>query len=326
MAERGAHLTATFHPKPSIFDVVAQDSLNSTIHPALQRIIQFLYEWNPDKYYLLLKCSDEIYLILNGFIQYHYIQKYGASFSEYFYGLKRVPVAANIAEMTDKQKNLSLIFLIYVPYLMIKLKKKLATYRLELADGVLANNWEKRMKKILCSLHGLCNVSWGFWTISHYLKCMQEKHDAQLPLLKLLQLKYTYGNMEEENTSFWVELFNGNLSFSKSGFSLIGQMLSHSLEIVAFTIHVLKSWNMQNYYYDVTALPKPDPPEYHSQCEIYRGICPICMQRWKIPTVVAVSGYVFCFRCIVRHLQESNTCPVTKFPTNMSGLVRLYEE
>lgn len=40
MAERGAHLTATFHPKPSIFDIVAQDSLNSTIHPALQRIIQ----------------------------------------------------------------------------------------------------------------------------------------------------------------------------------------------------------------------------------------------------------------------------------------------
>lgn len=63
----------------------------------------------------------------------------GASFSEYFYGLKRVPVDENIAEMTEKQKDLSLIFLVYVPYLMIKLKKKLATYRLELADGVLVN-------------------------------------------------------------------------------------------------------------------------------------------------------------------------------------------
>lgn len=45
------------------------------------------------------------------------------------------------------------------------------------------------------------------------------------------------------------------------GFSLIGQMLRNSLEIVAFTIHVLKSWNMENYYYDLKALPKPDPPE-----------------------------------------------------------------
>lgn len=40
---------------------------------------------------------------------------------------------------------------------------------------------------------------------------MQEKHSAQLPLLKLLELKYTYGNMENENTSFWLELLNGNL-------------------------------------------------------------------------------------------------------------------
>lgn len=39
MAEKAAHLTATVHPKPSIFEIVAQDSLNSTIHPALQKII-----------------------------------------------------------------------------------------------------------------------------------------------------------------------------------------------------------------------------------------------------------------------------------------------
>lgn len=76
---------------------------------------------------------------------------------------------------------------------------------------MLLQKWERRIKKILCSLHGLCNVSWGFWTISHYLKYMQEKHSAQLPLLKVLELKYTYGNMENENTSFWLELLNGNL-------------------------------------------------------------------------------------------------------------------
>lgn len=38
MAERAAHLTATSHAKPSIFEVVAQDSLTVTFHPALKRV------------------------------------------------------------------------------------------------------------------------------------------------------------------------------------------------------------------------------------------------------------------------------------------------
>lgn len=38
MAERGAHLTLTSQAKPSIFEVIAQDSLSVTFHPALKRV------------------------------------------------------------------------------------------------------------------------------------------------------------------------------------------------------------------------------------------------------------------------------------------------
>jgi hypothetical protein len=38
MAAHGAHLTATSHAKPSIFEVIAQDSLSVTFHPALKRV------------------------------------------------------------------------------------------------------------------------------------------------------------------------------------------------------------------------------------------------------------------------------------------------
>jgi peroxin-12 len=38
MAERGAHLTTTLEAKPSIFEVIAQDSLAVTLHPALKRV------------------------------------------------------------------------------------------------------------------------------------------------------------------------------------------------------------------------------------------------------------------------------------------------
>lgn len=38
MAESAAHFTATAELKPSIFDIVAQSSLNSTLHPAFQKV------------------------------------------------------------------------------------------------------------------------------------------------------------------------------------------------------------------------------------------------------------------------------------------------
>lgn len=38
MAENAANFTFTDQNKPSIFEIIAQKSLNDTLHPALQRI------------------------------------------------------------------------------------------------------------------------------------------------------------------------------------------------------------------------------------------------------------------------------------------------
>lgn len=39
MAERGAYLTGTIKSKPSIFEIVAQESLSSTLEPAFKKIL-----------------------------------------------------------------------------------------------------------------------------------------------------------------------------------------------------------------------------------------------------------------------------------------------
>lgn len=38
------------------------------------------------------------------------------------------------------------------------------------------------------------------------------------------------------------------------------------------------------------------------------------------------SGYVFCYLCIVAHIQQAGKCPVTFAPTTVSDLIRIYEE
>lgn len=44
MAQHGAHVTQTLQAKPSIFEVVAADSLQATFHPALRRIANVNFE------------------------------------------------------------------------------------------------------------------------------------------------------------------------------------------------------------------------------------------------------------------------------------------
>jgi hypothetical protein len=96
MAERGAFLTATTISRPSVFEVLAQDNLAITIHPALKRVanvclvllkfkiililicypFQFLATANPRIYGWILEWFDEIYLIFNYCVQTHYLRNY----------------------------------------------------------------------------------------------------------------------------------------------------------------------------------------------------------------------------------------------------------
>jgi len=39
MAEKGAHLTGTTYIRPSIFEIIAQKSLASTLEPAFKKIL-----------------------------------------------------------------------------------------------------------------------------------------------------------------------------------------------------------------------------------------------------------------------------------------------
>jgi peroxin-12 len=53
-------------------------------------------------------------------------------------------------------------------------------------------------------------------------------------------------------------------------------------------------------------------------------ICPLCRQPRINPTA-STGGYVFCLKCIIAHVRENETCPVTGRECPESMLVRLYE-
>jgi len=65
-------------------------------------------------------------------------------------------------------------------------------------------------------------------------------------------------------------------------------------------------------------LPIPPPPtktyRLFKKEEDAKGKCPVCKTRRKNETLVPISGYVYCYKCIVGHLRSNETqrLPVTE--------------
>ncbi|KAH3883532.1 hypothetical protein DPMN_007491 [Dreissena polymorpha] len=76
MAE-AAHLTsAVSHDKPSYFEVLAQESLLSTVRPAVKHAIRVVAESKPERFGWFLLHFDEIYTFLDFLVEHHHLRKY----------------------------------------------------------------------------------------------------------------------------------------------------------------------------------------------------------------------------------------------------------
>lgn len=77
-------------------------------------------------------------------------------------------------------------------------------------------------------------------------------------------------------------------------------------------------------------IPPPEPllpaAGVDRELAMAHGKCPLCHHNRVNPTACATSGYVYCYLCILRHIQEREKCPVTAAPTGVQDLVRIYDE
>lgn len=55
------------------------------------------------------------------------------------------------------------------------------------------------------------------------------------------------------------------------------------------------------------------PPPY-TNSKVPKGTCGICKAHIANPAVLVVSGYVFCYLCIKKHLEVFSMCPITNTP------------
>ncbi|KAJ6854733.1 LOW QUALITY PROTEIN: peroxisome biogenesis protein 12-like [Populus alba x Populus x berolinensis] len=81
-----------------------------------------------------------------------------------------------------------------------------------------------------------------------------------------------------------------------------------------------------------TVYPPPPPPPAPKVAKEGiplppdRTFCPLCSQKRANPSVVTISGFVFCYACIFKYLSQYNRCPVTLMPANVDQIRRLFHD
>ena len=77
-----------------------------------------------------------------------------------------------------------------------------------------------------------------------------------------------------------------------------------------------------------TIMAPPPIPKHPSRPPLpsNNALCPLCGRKKTSPCACAVSGYVFCYRCLTQYIREKGKCPVTGLNCNEGDIVRVFIE
>lgn len=345
MAVRAAHLNMQSQGdivdtlRPSIFDVLGQESLMSGLKPAAKFMLKFGTSFYPNLLNHFSKYFDEYYAAFELLLQDYYLKHYSASFSENFYGLKRVLTSTRTNVCLRRSRFRSLCFLVIIPYIKSKLdgayeKMNENRHRINQLHGLR----RKLYRTFLLVYPKLC-ATLEFWTLILQVGYLIHKTDVHSPWLHMagVVLRIISGDEFSESVSGKKTGLGSNLSLMARLASKISAILSKLFALLCKTlgmallfVQFLDWWqnNERERKINLT-VPIPDPPHQFLMNEkavlqLKPHICPICRAARKNDTVLAISGYVFCYSCIFKHLKRHKCCPVTKIPASTEHLVRLF--
>lgn len=123
------------------------------------------------------------------------------------------------------------------------------------------------------------------------------------------------------------------ISALKKAVGGVALSLSTGLSVGVFFLQFLDWWyssENQETVKSLTALPTPPPPvhlDYNSDSPLLpklKTACPLCRKTRVNDTVLATSGYVFCYRCVFNYVRSHQACPITGYPTEVQHLIKLY--
>jgi peroxin-12 len=141
--------------KPSLFELLSEQQLNSLLPPTLRYLLTVVTQRYPRYLLRALNSFDELYALVMLVVERHYLRTRGGSFTEHFYGLKRekalhaeIPRAAATApgivretlKLSEQDVWKNLAVMVAIPYLKRKLDE---SHDIEAPRALLGTNYTR---------------------------------------------------------------------------------------------------------------------------------------------------------------------------------------
>lgn len=262
----------------------------------------------------------------------------GGSLSEIFYDLTRHRVQPPHS-LTPTARWLLFASLVVVPYLRLKLERVLQRFKDD--DERIDATTTARQRWLKRAFVRACSTGIGIYEclqVLQYIAYMANTSASHSLAVRLLgqQLVYASDDAVGDDSmaapsvglrlpSNWClnDLWQ---SARRRPAAFVTAAVFRGLELSAFFLQFVRWWTEEASQAGLMCLPVPEAPSYDSNSTKYMGICPLCVQSWDIPTAVSISGYVYCYKCIVRHMEGvRKTCPVSNYPADVDDLIRVFE-
>ncbi|KAK6759657.1 hypothetical protein RB195_021314 [Necator americanus] len=336
---RAAHLASLQHAtgdQPSIFDILSQESLMTSLKPAVGHLLKFLSIVYPHRFQTANNCYDELYLLFDLLLQNQYLKKYGASFSENFYGMKRIYQSSGSLPHEFNARIRSLIVLVLWPYVRDKLDKwhdiwidkiRFATMR--------TNDLRMKLGRIFVRFWPLIKALLTFTTTVLQLGYIINRSTVHSPFLWFAGVRLEKLTAEDlksfERIPMHLQssgILNRLWRFFLALPGIFSRLFGYGLFFVQFIDFIYNSdFGSQLKKKTFRGRVPPAPHRLLSESSVLMletNKCPLCMQKRTNDTALSVSGYVFCYSCIYSHVEQFKECPVTGLPATTNELIRLY--
>ncbi|KAJ1799934.1 ubiquitin-protein ligase peroxin 12 [Coemansia sp. RSA 2399] len=254
--------------KPSLFEIVAQHKMSELLEPALRHVTSVYTHRYPRYLIQLLNWHEEAYAALMLLVERHYLRNYGGSFTEHFYGYKRVRAHKIRGSNTLARADVwgSLVFLVGLPLAKSRLdqyyeavsggeaarllgpefsQEALGASNDSVAGGTASSGLRRRLVAVKDILKGYfkryyphANFVYHMATVVYYIAYMFDRTDYNSPWLRVLGLRVRrlsaadYRAMETRGApkSSLVAPSNGSvLRFTRN---LVARMLSGGLDFL----------------------------------------------------------------------------------------------
>ncbi|VDO48080.1 unnamed protein product [Haemonchus placei] len=287
--------------QPSIFDIISQESLMTSLKPAMGHLVKFLAMVYSQRFQTAHRYYDELYLLFDLILQNQYLKKYGASFSENFYGMKRIcfKTGTSPSEFSSRVRNLMLLVL--WPYVRDKFDKLYILNRTTVHSPFLLLAGVRLEKLTQQDIEAFDKVPLHLQSAGLALFFLFDYNYLQLYL-------YIYNSISfEESHPVLNRLWRYFLALP----GVFSRLFGYGLFFIQFIDFIYNS-DLGSQLTKKPAFGRIPPAPHRLLTEssvqmLDTNKCPLCLQQRTNDTALSVSGYVFCFKCIERHVKDFKT-------------------